>query len=159
MIKNSRFLKPFGNNKFRTLLNNIKQRCTNPNHPRFKNYGGRGIGCLITLNELIRLWNRDKASEMIKPSIDRKDNNGHYTFQNCRFIELKKNVQKMHKEKFNDRTVLNCHIQIRKYHKRYRMHLQQNSKLKKVRMCKNTYQAKYQLILKLKLKILIIISD
>jgi hypothetical protein len=74
----------------RTLLN-IKQRCTNPNNPKFKNYGARGIKVLITENELKELWFRDKAFELNHPSIDRKDNDGDYIFNNCRYIERNKN--------------------------------------------------------------------
>ena len=37
------------------------------------------------------LWLRDEAANMKKPSIDRKDKDGHYVFGNCRFIELSNN--------------------------------------------------------------------
>lgn len=73
---------------------NIKLRCNNPNADNYKWYGGRGIKCLITSKELKQLWFRDKAYLMKKPSIDRKDNDGNYIFENCRFIELSKNVAK-----------------------------------------------------------------
>ena len=71
-----------------------KQRCTNKNNSHYKYYGGRGIKCLITTDELKELWFRDKAYEMNKPSIDRIDNDGHYEYENCRFIELSENVEK-----------------------------------------------------------------
>ena len=67
------------------------QRCYNPRHPRFKDWGGRGIKCLITEEELKELWFRDKAWELKQPSIDRIDNDDNYTFENCRFIEMVKN--------------------------------------------------------------------
>lgn len=72
-------------------LSNIKQRCTNPSDPKFKYYGGKGIQPNLTLIELMHLWERDKADEMKEPSIDRVDNNGHYEFSNCRFIEFSEN--------------------------------------------------------------------
>lgn len=69
-------------------LQDIKKRCNNCNNKRYKDYGRRGIKCLITEEELKKLWFRDKAYNMKKPSIDRIDNNGNYELSNCRFIEL-----------------------------------------------------------------------
>lgn len=69
------------------VFNNIKQRCNNPNNPDYKDYGGRGIKCLITEEELRKLWFQDCAWRLKKPSIDREDNDGDYTYNNCRFIE------------------------------------------------------------------------
>jgi hypothetical protein len=73
-------------------LQAINQRCNNPNHNKYKFYGGRGIKCLITLEELKTLWFRDKAYLMKQPSIDRICHNGNYTFENCRYIEFKENI-------------------------------------------------------------------
>lgn len=41
-----------------------------------------------------KLWFRDKAYEMIRPSIDRINNNGDYEINNCRYIELEENKRK-----------------------------------------------------------------
>lgn len=72
----------------------IRQRCNNPNWKNFHRYGGRGIKCLITKGELKRLWFQCDASQMVRPSIDRFDNNGDYVIGNCRYIELKDNARK-----------------------------------------------------------------
>ncbi len=69
----------------------IKYRCENPKNDHYKYYGAKGIKNLITKNQIKRLWFRDKASLMKKPSIDRKNSNGHYEYSNCRFIELSLN--------------------------------------------------------------------
>ncbi len=45
------------------------------------------------------LYYRDGADKMKKPSIDRIDNNGDYTYENCRFIEMAENSRKAHKGK------------------------------------------------------------
>jgi len=72
----------------------IRARCNNPNKKWYELYGGKGIKCLITGKELKELWFRDKAYLMERPSIDRIDNDGNYTFENCRYIELKVNSGK-----------------------------------------------------------------
>lgn len=72
----------------------IKTRCNNKNSSDYKYYGGRGIKCLITEEELKTLWFRDKAYNMKKPSIDRIDNDGNYEYNNCEYIELSDNIIK-----------------------------------------------------------------
>jgi hypothetical protein len=69
----------------------IINRCKNLNDKRYKNYGGRGIKCLITTEELKELWFRDVAYKMKNPSIDRIDNDGNYCLENCQFIEMVEN--------------------------------------------------------------------
>jgi hypothetical protein len=79
---------------WKQTLKYIKDRCNNINNKQYKNYGERVIKCLITEEELKFLWFRDKAYEMKKPSIDRKDNNGNYCLENCQYIELSINAGK-----------------------------------------------------------------
>ncbi len=84
------YLKPKRRNKstrWARTFYAIKSRCERKRNASYKKYGGRGIKCLITKEELKTLWFRDKADELKKASIDRIDNNGHYTFDNCRYIE------------------------------------------------------------------------
>ena len=75
----------------RGVFFNIRQRCTNPNDPKYQWYGGKHISPQIALEEIIYLWVRDKAGSMIQPSIDRLDCAGDYTLENCRFIEMDEN--------------------------------------------------------------------
>ena len=84
--------------RFSRLLSSIKSRCTNPNASGFKNYGGRGILCELSSQDIRELWERDAACKMIKPTIDRINNDGHYSFSNCRFIELVDNLKKSQRE-------------------------------------------------------------
>ncbi len=71
--------------------NHAKQRCTNTRNNRYKRYGGRGIKFFMNKDDFKFLWYRDKAFTMDKPSIDRINNDGHYVFNNCRFVELIEN--------------------------------------------------------------------
>jgi len=72
----------------------IHSRCNNINQQNYKYYGGRGIKNYITKEEIKFLWKRDNAFSMKCPSIDREDNDGHYCLENCRFIEMTKNVNR-----------------------------------------------------------------
>ncbi len=55
-------------------------------------YFERGIKNKLTLEEIKTLWFRDKAYSMKRPSIHRIDNDKNYTFNNCQFMELSKNI-------------------------------------------------------------------
>lgn len=71
-----------------------KRRCTDPKVPPYRYYGARGIQFHLTQEEVKELWNRDNAIGMKRPSIDRIDPDGHYVFDNCRFIELSENSRR-----------------------------------------------------------------
>lgn len=57
-------------------------------------YIKKGIIRTIKPRELKELWFRDKAYNMKKPTIDRIDNNGNYTKDNCRYVELLNNLKR-----------------------------------------------------------------
>lgn len=75
-------------------LHNIKFRCENPKDRKYKNYGGRGIKCLLNVKDMVRLWKRDHASLLTLPSLDRIDTKGDYYYMNCRFIEAADNTSR-----------------------------------------------------------------
>jgi len=72
-------------------LYGARQRCNNSKHHAFKYYGGKGIKCLLTKEDIEKLWHRDNANALKIPSINRKDSNKDYTFENCEFIEREVN--------------------------------------------------------------------
>jgi len=83
-------------------FDHAKQRCTNPNHHGYKYYGAKGITFSLTMKEIKELWFRDKAYLMDRPSIDRKDTYGNYTFKNCRFLEFEENNRRLKRKKIRE---------------------------------------------------------
>jgi hypothetical protein len=81
-------------NPWKDIFYNILQRCYNDSHKSYLRYGGRGIKNFLTEKQIKKLWFRDNAYLMRKPSIDRKNNDGNYTLKNCQFIELSENAGK-----------------------------------------------------------------
>lgn len=65
----------------------IKQRCTNPNHSRYKDYGGRGITICDEwlFYEPFYAWAMENGYEE-GLEIDRINNNIGYSPDNCRFV-------------------------------------------------------------------------
>lgn len=79
-------------NRWFRPLEYARRRCRDKNHRKYPGYGGRGIRCTITANEAKEIYNRDRGETLKQPSLDRIDPDGHYTFGNCRYIELTHNV-------------------------------------------------------------------
>ena len=69
-------------------------RCNNPHYKYYHLYGERGIKRMITSEEVKKLWFRDEAYDLIKPSLDRINSDDHYRFGNCRFIEFAENSRR-----------------------------------------------------------------
>lgn len=77
--------------KLTLLLSAAKQRCGNPKFKGYKYYGGRGVKCFLTMDDIKYLWDRDNGFLMKKASLDRVNPDAHYILGNCRIIELSEN--------------------------------------------------------------------
>lgn len=74
---------------------NMKQRCLNPNHPKYKNYGGRGIKVCnewLTSSGFFEWALSNGWKEGLQ--IDRIDNDGDYCPDNCRWVGISENSRK-----------------------------------------------------------------
>lgn len=72
----------------------MKQRCTNPNHPGFKHWGGRGITvCDEWMNDFSAFFSHiGKAPDGVRISIDRINNEGNYEPGNVRWATPREQI-------------------------------------------------------------------
>lgn len=67
-----------------TVWANMRQRCNDPNTPRYKDYGGRGIKVCKEWDDYLTFL-KDMGECPHNKTLDRKDNNGNYCKDNCQW--------------------------------------------------------------------------
>lgn len=88
----------------------IRQRCNNPKHASYHNYGGRGIAVCDEWNKSFQAfydWSyangystENQKDEKLKLTIDRINNDGNYEPSNCRWVDRKTQSRNMRTTKF-----------------------------------------------------------
>lgn len=116
----------------------MKSRCNNPNHPGYKNYGGRGIKVSDEW-QLFENFYKDMNCRPLSTSLDRIDNNRGYSKDNCRWVDRK--IQNNNKrsckivtykgeklnlkqcwEKYQDKSDCGYTAFVKRYHRGYPIH-------------------------------------
>lgn len=90
-----------------------------------------GIKNLLSPKDVAKLWKRDRAWNLKRPSLDRLDSKKHYEFKNCQFIEF---VENCSKRKYNSKTAQRVALKAWKnpeYRRKMLKHLKKLSKTNK----------------------------
>jgi hypothetical protein len=85
----------------------MKARCNNFNHNEYHNYGGRGITVCDRWQDSFKSFYDDMGDRPQGKTLDRIDNDGPYSPENCRWAtaaQQHKNSRKAHLISFNGET-------------------------------------------------------
>jgi hypothetical protein len=80
-------------NRLYNIWAKVLERCYNPKRKAYKNYGGRGIKVCKAWRTDYRAFKKWALSNGYSDELelDRKNNNGHYSPKNCRWVTTKEN--------------------------------------------------------------------
>lgn len=88
------------------IWKDMKDRCYNKNNKYYHRYGGRGITvCDKWQNSFLSFYANMGKRPFSKATIDRIDNNGNYTPENCHWVTCAENIRNSAVTKLNIKTV------------------------------------------------------
>jgi len=79
---------------------NIHSRCQDPNNPQYLHYGGRGIKLCKRWEEFENFLADVGPRPSPRHSLDRIDNNGHYTPKNCHWATVTEQLRNRRTTRF-----------------------------------------------------------
>lgn len=79
-----------GKTKINYVWLDMKSRCKNPNHKRYKDYGGRGITYQPSWESFESFYNDMKETYQEGLTLDRINNDEGYSKANCRWVTMLK---------------------------------------------------------------------
>lgn len=83
------------------IWNGMRARCHNPNNPNFQRYGARGITvCDAWRSDFLMFLNDMGRRPSARHTLDRVDNDGNYTPENCRWATLKDQCRNRRSSRF-----------------------------------------------------------
>jgi hypothetical protein len=84
------------------IYRSMIDRCKLPTHQAWKNYGGRGIEVDDTWKNFIAFYNDMYPTYQPGLTLDRINNNGNYSKENCRWVTYEQNANNRRTSKFID---------------------------------------------------------
>ena len=111
-------------NKFYKTWNNMIQRCTNPNHKNYKDYGARGITVCEEWLDVVKFITWADKTYIKGYTLDRIDNDKGYSPENCRWADA--STQAVNQRKMKNNTSGFVGITWNKNNKNWRVTIQLN---------------------------------
>lgn len=81
---------------WRSMIN----RCENPKHEQYVRYGARGISICVRWHNSFKLFLEDMGERPPNTTIDRINNSGNYTPDNCRWATSQIQMRNMRRNKY-----------------------------------------------------------
>lgn len=96
---------------------NMKARCDNPNHPQFKDYGGRNISYDPEWSEFPKFLSSVGEKPFPEASLDRINNDGNYEPSNVRWAD--RHTQRINSRQITEVTIDGRTMRIMEWCKEY----------------------------------------